>query len=203
MQGNVLDPASVEAAIKDQHAVLSALGIRVRVWPLIAVVFLCQLISRLAALSWPAGPLVRIGIPIVTYLFLFRRTTSLSDGTRNILQAMEKLGVTRFVCESSLGVGDSKGQLGPVYNYVLIPLLLRNIFADKEVQEKLIRESHLDWVIVRPARLTNGPRTGRYRSGFENTKKSLRKISREDVAEFMLDQLSSDTYLKKTPGISY
>jgi putative NADH-flavin reductase len=206
VQGDILSPASVEAAISSQEAVLSALGIRVMVWPLLAIVILCQVISRLAGLSWPAGLFVRLGIPLLAFLFLFllRRTTTLSDGTRNILQTMEKLGVKRFVCESSLGIGDSKGQLGPLYNYVVIPLLLRNIFADKEVQKKLIQKSALDWVIARPARLTNGPRTGKYRSGFEAVDKSIRtKISRADVAEFMLRQLSSDDYLRKTPGISY
>lgn len=204
VQGDVLDPASIEAAIRGQDAVLSALGVRVKAWPLLAVVVLCQVISRLAGLAWPAGPVVRWGIPLVAYLFLFRRTTTLSDGTRNILHAMEKVGVKRFVCESSLGIGDSKGQLGPLYNYVLIPLLLRNIFADKEVQEKLIRESPLNWVIVRPARLTNGPHTGEYRSGFAAGAKSIQaKISRADVADFMLRQLTSNDYLRKTPGISY
>jgi len=203
-QGNVLDPAAVEAAVRGQDAVLSALGIRPGVWPLLAVVVVCQVISRLAGLVWPAGPIVRWGIPLVAYFFLFRRTTALSDGTRNILQAMEKLGVKRFVCESSLGVGDSKGQLGPLYNYLVIPLLLNNIFADKEVQEKLIQESPLDWVIVRPARLTNGPRTGKYRSGFAAGDKSIQaKISRGDVADFMLAQLTSYDSLRKTPGVSY
>jgi nucleoside-diphosphate-sugar epimerase len=137
-QGDVLDPALVEAAIRGQDAVLSALGIRVKVWPLLTIVVLCQLIPRLAGLTWPAGPLVRLGIPLLAIFILYRRSTTLSEGTRNILQAMEKLGVKRFVCESSLGVGDSKGQLGPLYNYLLIPLLLRNIFADKAVQERLI-----------------------------------------------------------------
>jgi len=117
---------------------------------------------------------------------------------------MEQLGVRRFVCESSLGIGDSKGQLGFLSKYVLIPVLLRNIFADKEVQEKVIRESNLEWVIVRPATLTNGPRTGAYRSGFESGDKSIRgRISRADVADFMLGQLIDDANLSKTPGVSY
>ena len=117
---------------------------------------------------------------------------------------MEKLGVKRFVCESSLGIGDSKGQLGALYNYVVIPLLLRNIFADKEVQERIIQSSALDWVIVRPALLTNGPRTGVYRSGFGSRDNSIQaKISRADVAEFMLAQTGSDLYLRKAPGVSY
>jgi nucleoside-diphosphate-sugar epimerase len=137
-------------------------------------------------------------------LVLFARTTTLSEGTRNVVRAMERLGVRRFVCESSLGIGDSKGQLGFLFNYVVIPLLLRNIFADKQVQEKVIRESNLEWVIVRPAALTNGPRTGVYRSGFETGDKSIRaRISRADVADFMLGQVTESTYLRKTPGLSY
>jgi putative NADH-flavin reductase len=204
VKGDILDYESVETALRGQDAALSALGIRVRVWPLIAIVIICQVIARFAHLIGPVGWLVRFGGPLFAILILYRRTTTLSEGTRNIVRAMEKLGVKRFVCESSLGIGDSKGQLGFLYNYLLIPVLLRNIFADKEVQEKLVKESKLDWVIVRPAVLTNGPRKGVYRSGFDATDKSIQtKISRADVADFMLGQLAGDAYLGKTPGVSY
>jgi putative NADH-flavin reductase len=132
------------------------------------------------------------------------KNTVLSDGTRNLIQAMEKLGVKRLVVESSLGVGDSQGQLGPVHQWFVLPVLLRNIFADKETQESVIRASRLDWVIVRPAILTNGPRTSRYKAGFAANYQSIkRKISRADTAEFMLKQLTDDTYLHQTPGLSY
>lgn len=117
---------------------------------------------------------------------------------------MEKLGVKRFVCESSLGIGDSKGKLGLFYNVVLIPLLLRNIFADKDVQEKRIKESKLDWIIVRPARLTNGPKRSTYRHGFDiGSKLTSESVSRADVAQFMLRQVTEDSYLCKTPGLAY
>jgi nucleoside-diphosphate-sugar epimerase len=203
-EGDILDYDSVEAALRGQDAVLSALGIRVRVWPLIAIVILCQLIARFTGLIGPVGWLVRIGVPLLAILILYRRTTTLSEGTRNIVIAMERVGVKRFICESSLGIGNSKGQLGFLYNYVLIPILLRNVFADKEVQEQVVRESKLDWVIVRPAVLTNGSRTRVYRSGFDAADKSIQtKISRADVADFMLGQLINDTYLSKTPGVSY
>lgn len=204
LKGDILDYASLEAALHRQDAVLSALGIRIPVMPLIAIVILCQLSARLGHLLGPVGLLVRIGIPFLTYLFLFKRTTTLSEGTQNVVSAMEKAGVKRFVCESSLGVGNSRGQLGFFYNYVLIPILLRNVFADKEVQEKIIRESSLDWVIVRPGALTNGPCTGAYQSGFDASDKSIQaKISRADVADFMLKQLTTDACLRKTPGLSY
>jgi hypothetical protein len=167
-------------------------------------VILCQLIARFTGLIGPVGWLVRIGVPLLAILILYRRTTTLSEGTRNIVIAMERVGVKRFICESSLGIGNSKGQLGFLYNYVLIPILLRNVFADKEVQEQVVRESKLDWVIVRPAVLTNGSRTRVYRSGFDAADKSIQtKISRADVADFMLGQLINDVYLSKTPGVSY
>jgi putative NADH-flavin reductase len=203
-QGNILDYASLETALRGQDAALSTLGARVGVGPFMAIVIGCQVVARFAHLIGPVGWLIRFGVPFLANLILYRKTTTLSEGTTNIVRAMEKLGVKRFVCESYLGIGDSKGQLGFLYNYVFIPVLLRNIFADKEVQEKIVRESKLDWVIVRPAVLTNGKRTGVYRSGFEATEKSLQtKISRADVADFMLGQLAGDAYLNKTPAVSY
>ena len=135
---------------------------------------------------------------------VIRKNTIQSDGTRNLIRAMEQSGVRRFVLESSLDVGDSRGQLGFFFAHVIRPTLLRNIFADKELQEKLVRESSLDWIIVRPAMLTDGPRTGKYRAGFSGDDHSIqRKISRADVAHFMLKQLTDSTYLRKTPGLSY
>ena len=131
------------------------------------------------------------------------KNTTLSDGTRNLIQAMETLLVKRLIVESSIGVGDSRKQLKGLYAWLWLPLLMRNIFADKEAQEALVRASRLDWVIVRPAILTNGPRTGRYKAGAAPVTSFARKISRADTAEFMLKQLADDVYLHKTPGLSY
>jgi putative NADH-flavin reductase len=135
---------------------------------------------------------------------VIRKNTIQSDGARNIVRAMEKNGVRRLVLESSLDVGDSKGQLGFLFAHVIRPTLLRNIFKDKELQEQIVRESPLDWIIVRPAMLTNDEQTGKYRAGFPPADHSItRKISRADVADFMLKQTTENTYLRQTPGISY
>lgn len=129
------------------------------------------------------------------------REPVLVEGTRNILAAMEKHGVRRFVCESSFGVGDSKGEAGWFTNF-MIALFLGRIFREKELQEPLIRQSKVEWIIVRPARLTNGSRRGAYRHG-ERLKPGLfGSISRADVAEFMLKQLTDDTYLWKSVTVS-
>jgi putative NADH-flavin reductase len=97
-------------------------------------------------------------------------------------------------------VGDSRDQV-PGFFRVLMRLTLRSIMAAKEEQEMLIRQSGLDWTIVRPGGLTNEPATGEYRSGMDRSIKATR-ISRADVAAFMLDQLTDDRYLGKTPAIS-
>jgi putative NADH-flavin reductase len=130
-----------------------------------------------------------------------------SDGSRNIVQAMERAGIRRFVCQTSLGYGDSRQLLdrAPLYfKYLIVPFFLRAGFADHQRQENVIKQSSLDWIIVRPGNLTDGPHTGTYRHGFPASDPTVKaKVSRADVADFMLKQLADDTYLRKTPGISY
>jgi len=127
-----------------------------------------------------------------------------ANGTKNIIHAMEKTDVRRIICQSALGCGDSRHLLPFHYKYLILPLILRHVYADHEIQEKYIRESKLKWTIVRAAALINGEHTGTYRHGFTLGDKSLiMKISRADVADFMLKQLVDDTYLHKTASISY
>ena len=132
------------------------------------------------------------------------RTTLREDGTRNIVEAMERTGVQRLISQSSLGVGDSRANLSFFTKYIIVSVFLRHAFADHERQEAVIKQSSLDWTIVRPPHLTNNPRTGAYRHGFPTTDRRITgKISRADVADFMLSQLADDTYLHQTPGVSY
>ena len=127
-----------------------------------------------------------------------------SEGTRNIVRAMEKAGVSRFICLSTLGVGDSRANLNFFRQHIMFGLLLRRAYADHTSQEDYVKESRLDWTIVRPAALTDGNRTGVYRHGFPGTDKTIKgKIARADVADFMLKQLTDRTYLHETPGLSY
>lgn len=127
-----------------------------------------------------------------------------SRGTKNIIRAMEKVGIRRFVCQSSLGVGDSWGNLNFFWKYVMFRGFLRQAYADHVSQEDHVRQSGLDWTIVRSAAFTDGNRTGEYRHGFPGNDKTTKlKVSRDDVAEFMLKQLTHEEYLRKTPGLSY
>jgi putative NADH-flavin reductase len=134
----------------------------------------------------------------------FLKNTILSDGTKNIIRAMEKHKVKKLIFESSLGVGDSKGKLGLYYTLFVIPFIIFFYYRDKELAERYIRESSLDWTIVRPGQLTDGKKRGVYREGLNvgNWFSSVR-ISRADVADFMLKHLTDNSYLKKTPGVAY
>lgn len=127
-----------------------------------------------------------------------------SEGTKNIVHAMQNNGVRRLICQTTLGVGDSRGNLNFFWKHIMFGLLLRRAYADHMVQEDYVKQSHLDWTIVRPAAFTDGQLTGKYRHGFSGTDRSLTlTISRADVADFMLKQLTDQTYFRKTPGLSY
>lgn len=117
-----------------------------------------------------------------------------ANGTKNIIRAMEKAGVRRFICQSALGVSDSRNLLPFYYKYLIVPLMLRHVYADHEIQENYIKESQLDWIIARPAILTDDDRTGSYEHGFSDKNKAVTlKISRADVADFMLKKITDDT----------
>jgi putative NADH-flavin reductase len=133
-----------------------------------------------------------------------RRDPALVEGVRHIVEAMERLGVRRLVYLSFLGVREGRRQLSAIGRFVVAPVILRNVVADHEEKERIIRRSGLEWVIVRPPRLTHGPRRGDYRSGVDiRATSSVPRISRADLADFMLAQLSDDTYLRKTPAVMY
>jgi uncharacterized protein YbjT (DUF2867 family) len=164
VRGDVLDPATVEAAIDGQDAVLCALG----------------------------------------HKRFFFPTRILSEGTRNILGAMEAHGVRRLICETSLGIGDSAGRMGLSYTFFVIPVILPFYFWDKTRQESLLARSAVEWVVVRPGVLTNRNGKGRYRHGRGvGSFLATVKISRADVADFMLDQLVSDADLRSATGVCW
>ena len=134
----------------------------------------------------------------------FHPTRILSEGTRNILRAMEIHGVPRLVCETSLGIGGSTGRMGLYYTLFVIPAILPFYFWDKTRQERLIAGSNVDWVIVRPGALTNGEKRSRAHHG-PRVGSFLRtvRISRADVADFMLNQMESDAYLRSAAGVCW
>ncbi len=133
-----------------------------------------------------------------------RKGTVRAVGTGHILDAMARSGVRRLICQSTLGAGDSRALLNFFWKRIMFGLLLRDAYADHEAQEAAVEQCGLDWTVVRPAAFTDGPATGAYKHGFPATEKNLKlKISRADVARFMLGQLTDNTYLRRSPGLSY
>lgn len=131
-------------------------------------------------------------------------STIRSDGTQQIIQAMQKVEVRRLICQSTLGAGDSWGNLDFYWKYIMFGFILRKVFADHERQEALVQNSKLDWTIVRPGAFIDGPLTGKYRHSFPGTDRNITlKVSRADVADFILKQLSDQSSLYQTPSLSY
>ncbi len=125
-----------------------------------------------------------------------------SEGTGNIVAAMEHAGVCRLICQTTLGAGDSFGNLSLKWRFVFrVPL--RWALLDHQRQEEWVRQSKLDWTIVRPAAFTDGPVTNRYKHGFPASEQNLAlSISRADVAHFMLRQLEDDSYHSQIVSLS-
>ena len=133
----------------------------------------------------------------------FKYDQSVVDGVNNIIKAMETNGVNRFIYMSFIGVKESQNAAGFVIKYIA-PILLSTEISGHETRENKIRQSQLQWTIVRPPTLTNGNHTMQFRSGVDITSGGFTvKISRADVADFMLQQLTDNTFLRKSPRIMY
>jgi putative NADH-flavin reductase len=130
---------------------------------------------------------------------IFERTTLFSQSTRILVDAMKAAGVKRLIAVTGLGAGDSRGHGGLLYDAVIFPVLLKRVYDDKDVQEWIIRSSGLDWTIVRPGLLTNSPATGRYRVLTVPQDWQFGRISRADVADFLVRQVEDRALIGTTP----
>ena len=125
------------------------------------------------------------------------------EGTRNIVEAMQSQGVRRLVIMSALGAGDSKAEarrFAPFFMSVVLPVLLRAHVKDMDEMEEVVRASDLEWVIVRPAKLTDNDVVetpmavlGGARSG--------KAVSKPTAAAFMVSQLTDDRYVRMAPSL--
>lgn len=128
-----------------------------------------------------------------------------TQATLNIVPAMQEFGVRRLINVSGIGTSESRANLGRIGIAIAngMRALDRDAYVDKETQDSLIRNSDLEWINVCPPRLTQGPRTGVYRYGVDLRPSPLSKISRADVADFMLNQLIDTTFVRKSPILFY
>ena len=127
-----------------------------------------------------------------------RDKTTLFAGTRNVVDGMTEHGLGRLVVLSAAGVGESWRQT-PWMARLLFKTMLRNLYRDHEAQEAMVEASSLDWTIVRAAILKDSPATGVYSPG--NTGK-VGHINRADVADFLVKQVTDETYLKQAISVT-
>lgn len=139
-----------------------------------------------------------IGVPIT-----FKQVDLFSTAARNILAAVKQNPGQKYIAVTGIGAGDSKEHGGFLYDKIFNPLLLKTIYADKDREEEIIKGSEVDWMIVRPAGLTNGHRSGKYHILNDLKGVTAKRISRLDVADFILKQLKNPTQFGKTPLLTY
>ena len=130
---------------------------------------------------------------------LTKHSHEIIEGIDNIVSIMEEEKVKRFIYMSSYGAGNSRKYMSQPARFIIVDLLLRIPMADHNTNESRITKSQLQWTIVRPGGLTNGPKTGKLKHGFEKTKlKGSSSISRSNVAIFLLNQVTSRDYENKS-----
>ena len=130
-------------------------------------------------------------------------TFVISQGTQTIVEAMKQHGVRRLVVSAGAGVGDP-GDAPKLFNKLInvaLKATARNVYEDMLKTVDLVRQSGLDWTVVRVPRLTDGPKTGKVRVGMVG-KGTGANLTRADMAEFMLKQSDDGQYLRKAPIIS-
>ncbi len=120
---------------------------------------------------------------------------------KNLVAAMTKSRVKRLVNLSAWGAGDSI-QHSNLFMKLFFALVLKNLYVDKNRGELLLFASPLDYINVRPGRLTNAPTHAPVRATLEPN--GMRPwLTREDLADFMISQLNTDEWLRKSPLIGY
>lgn len=143
------------------------------------------------AIGMPAGP-----------TRLLRPVTVFSRATEVLVDEMEKTGPKRLVAVTGFGAGESRNAMNAIEELGHHALLGR-AYADKSVQEKIVQRSGLDWTIVRPTILTNGPAKGKYKVLVDPESWRNGFISRADVAEFLVERALDGKNLREAPVLAY
>jgi uncharacterized protein YbjT (DUF2867 family) len=137
-------------------------------------------------------------------LMLGARRTTPADvcevGTRNIVAAMQSAGIARLLVVTAFGIGDTRAHL-PFAFRLFYRTVLREHMAAKEKQEAVVKASGLDWTLVQPVGLTDGPATGVWLADTNGTIRGQR-MSRADVASFLVSLVNDEKYSRATVALS-
>jgi len=129
-------------------------------------------------------------------------TTIHADSARSILAALQTTGVRRFIGVTSGGTNPQHDPNLPFVFEQVFKRLFANIYRDQMEMERIVMASSVDWTIVRPAALTNGPATGRCRTAEAYAIRGGNQTPRADLAAFMLDQLTQSDYIRKAVALA-
>lgn len=127
----------------------------------------------------------------------YRHTTLETSIATTIVAAMQRHEVRRLIVTSSIGVGDSMANT-PFPVKLVVLTFLRGSTADKTRMEAAVTASGLDWIVTRPATLTDKPATGKVQVISTGSRDQARGITRADLAAFLVAQLTTDENLRKT-----
>lgn len=131
------------------------------------------------------------------------KTTLYSESIRNIIQGMNVHGVRRLLCVSAVGVDPRPDTNIPLLGRLITKLLLKNVFADMLRMEQHIETTDLEWTIMWPPMLTAGALTGNYRTSPGRALPKGSKISRADLAHFMVTNIENPDYYRQKVTIAY
>ena len=168
-------------------------------------------LERFAGDALDAGDIARALAGVDTVVFalgiresvamLWQEVTLFSEATRLLLPAMEAAGVRRLLAVTGFGAGRSKAAMS-LPERIGHRAILGKPYADKDVQEAMIKDSPLDWTIVRPVILTNGARTGKVQVLREPAVWRNGLIPRADVAVYLLDAATRGLDIRQDVVIS-
>jgi putative NADH-flavin reductase len=127
----------------------------------------------------------------------------LASAASAVTQAMAKSGARRLICVSAAGAFINEDPAANPLVKMILPRIFARPFADVREMERVVRASSLDWTLVRPTRLVNAPGTGEWREGGEYPPPGLTKISRADVAQFIIRALTEGSYVRQSPAICW
>lgn len=132
----------------------------------------------------------------------YAATTLETDAARILVAAMTRQNVRRLLVVSALGEGDSLANTSLVYERLLMPTFLRGVLKDKAGMEAEVSSSDLDWTLVRAALLTDDEPTGSIRTYDADDGNTAHKLTRGDLATFLVRELPRDTFSRKAITIA-
>jgi uncharacterized protein YbjT (DUF2867 family) len=140
-----------------------------------------------------------LGVP-PTLDFILKPVTLFSEATRVLLGEMRRAGVGKLIAVTGFGAGDSRAAIS-IFQKVPFNLVFKNAYGDKSIQEELIEESGLDWLIVRPGVLVNCPVSQKYSVLTRSSEWRNGIIARADVADFIVKRIESGTLNREKPVV--